>query len=234
MDHKANTSLLEGISQYRVDFVIPRLGIDLPLGIDPFLLYKSRNQDLASLHSIILKAFNYGIELVRNNQVAEARRLFDFPEVAEIGLGYTKKSKHGAGIGRFLSELIIETLRDSPSLLHRGVRHIEEMQLFSVGIGPDRVSDIAANLLKGYLIDYTQRQCRLWDVPISSGVPILHIFNPEDFSWHDGYFDLPVSPVDNLPFLFVPRRIVRTLPWINYNDFFRMEFATYLRSKRVR
>lgn len=234
MDHKPNTPLLEGISQYRVDFVIPRLGIDLPLGIDPFLLYKSRDQELAALHSTILKAFNYGIELVRNNHIAEARRLFDFPEVAEIGLGYTKKSKHGAGVGRFLSELIIETLRDSPLLLQRGVRHIEEMQLLSVGIGPDRVSDIAANLLKGYLIDYTQRQCQLWDVPINSGVPITHIFDPEDFSWHDGYFDLPVSPVDNLPFLFVPRRIVRTLPWINYDDFFRMEFTTYLRSKRVR
>jgi|GEM_PF-3254122 len=37
---------------------------------------------------------------------------------------------------------------NSPSLLKRGVRHVEEMQLFSVGIGPDRVSDIIANLPK--------------------------------------------------------------------------------------
>src|SRR5262245_16178162 len=132
MDPNRKTSLLEGISQYRVDFVIPRLGIDLPLGVDPFLLYKSRDRELASLHATILKSFNHGISLVRTNQIEEARQLFNFPEVPEIGLGYTKKSKHGAGVGRFLSEIIIETLRDTPALLERGVRHIEEMQLFSV------------------------------------------------------------------------------------------------------
>ena len=40
---KPNTPLLRGISQYEVDFVIPRVGVDLPLGIDPFLLFKSRD-----------------------------------------------------------------------------------------------------------------------------------------------------------------------------------------------
>jgi hypothetical protein len=40
----------------------------------------------------------------------------------------------------------------------RGVRHVEEMQLLASHIGPDRVSDIAANVLKQFLIEYTQRQ----------------------------------------------------------------------------
>jgi hypothetical protein len=43
-----------------------------------------------------------------------------------------------------------------------------------------------------------------------------------------------VSPYDKSPILLVPRRIVRTLPWINYDDFFKMEFAAYLRAKRIR
>ena len=30
----------------------------------------------------------------------------------------------------------------------------------------------------------------------------------------------------------VPRRIVRNLPWINYNDYFRTEFSAYLRANR--
>lgn len=34
--------------------------------------------------------------------------------------------------------------------------------------------------------------------------------------------------------VFVPRRIVRTLPWINYDDYFRQEFSAYLRAKRVK
>jgi hypothetical protein len=156
-----NTPLLQGVSQFEVDFVIPRVGIDLALGIDPFLLFKSRDPILRTLHSTILTAFNHGLDLIRKSQIDKARRLFDFPEVSEIGLGYTKKGKHGSGVGEYLSALITETLAHSPSLLERGVRHIEEMQLVSVGIGPDRISDIAANLLKQFLIEYTQKQCEM-------------------------------------------------------------------------
>ncbi len=32
--------LLPDVSQYEVDFVIPRIGIDVPVGIDPFLYSK--------------------------------------------------------------------------------------------------------------------------------------------------------------------------------------------------
>lgn len=229
-----NTPLLLGISQFEVDFVIPRVGMDLPIGIDPFLLFKSRNSVLSALHSSILRVFNKGIEFVRAGKTNEAEQLFDFPEVAEIGLGYTKKGKRGAGVGTFLCQLIIETLADSPALQERGVKHIEEMQLVSVGIGPDRISDIAANFLKQYLVEYTQNQCRLWGIPLVSGVPLSHIFDFNTLTWYDGYFDLPISPFDNSPILLVPRRIVRALPWINYEDFFRMEFSTYLRAKRVK
>lgn len=145
LDPSPNTLLLSGISQFEVDFVIPRVGIDLPIGIDPFLLFKSRDTILANLHTSILKVFNKGIEFVRDKKISEAKQLFDFPEVAEIGLGYSKKSKQGSGVGNFLSQLIIETLIDSPALQERGIKHIEEMQLVSVGIGADRISDIAAN-----------------------------------------------------------------------------------------
>jgi hypothetical protein len=37
--------LIRGVSQYDVDFVIPRIGVDVPVGIDPFLLYKSRDAE---------------------------------------------------------------------------------------------------------------------------------------------------------------------------------------------
>ena len=233
-DLTPNTPLIQEVSQFEVDFVIPRLGKDLPLGIDPFLLFKSRDLGFKGLHSKLLDSFNLGVEAVRNQNFEKARNLFQFPEVSEIGLGYTQKGKQGAGVGNYLGELIIETLVESPLLLERDVRHIEEMQLVSVGIGPDRISDIAANIFKEHLISYTQEQCQMWNIPLKSGVPISHIFSSTTQEWYDGYFDLPVSAYDSLPILLVPRRIVRTLPWINYDDFFKMEFASYLKAKRVK
>jgi hypothetical protein len=233
MTPSPGSPLLPDISQHEVDFVIPRAAIDLPIGIDPFLLFKSRDKSLEALHTAILGAFNHGVALVRDGQIQDARALFDFPEVYEIGFGYTRKGRHGSGVGPYLGDLIVETLVDSPVLIERGIRHIEEMQLVSLGIGPDRLSDIAANLLKRYLVDYTQRQCDLWEIDRVSA-PVEHVFDLETNTWSDVYEDLPTSPVDGSPMLFVPRRIVRTLPWINYQDFFRSEFSAYLRAKRVR
>jgi hypothetical protein len=224
--------LLRGVSQYDVDFVIPRVGIDVPVGIDPFLLYKSRDPEYRRLHALLLEAFNAGIAAVKNGMLHEAGRILDFPEVSAIGLGYTQGSKRGSGVGTHLSGLIVETVVGSPSLQERGIRHVEEMQLVSAGIGPDRVSDISANVLKSYLIEYTQRQCGIWGLPMMKGVPVQHIYDSSSQQWRDSYEDLPVSPLDGSAILLVPRRVVRVLPWINYDDFIRTEFSAYLSAKR--
>jgi len=226
--------LLKGISQYEVDFVIPRLGIDVPVGIDPFLLFKSRDPKFRELHQSIIGALAIGISYLKSGNTAAARQLFHFPEAPEIGLGYTKGSKRGSGMGEFLSSLILETLNGSSAILERGIKHVEELQLISVGIGPDRISDIAAGLIKQFLIEYTQKQASIWKIPLKSDVPVQHIFNDKEFCWQDGYFDLPISPVDGSAILLVPRRIVRTLPWINYDDFVKLEFAPYLRAQAVK
>jgi hypothetical protein len=224
--------LLPGISQYDVDFVIPRVGVDVPVGIDPFLLYKSRDPEYRQLHEQLLLAFNAGIAAIERGDETEALRILDFPEVSAIGLGYTQRSKRGSGVGTHLSHLILETLAGSPELRRRGVHHVEEMQLVSAGIGPDRVSDIAANVLKEFLIAYTQRQCEIWGLPLKRGAPVHHIYDPSSEKWKDSYEDLPVSPVDGSAILLVPRRIVRVLPWINYDDFLRTEFRAYLSAKQ--
>ena len=229
---KPYSPLLTNVKQFEVDFVIPRSGVDLPLGIDPFQLYKSRDPRYQQLHVSLLQIFAIGIDCVKKNDMATAEMLLDFPEVSEIGLGYTRTGKRGAGVGELLRNLIIQTLIESPALLDRGIRHIEEMQLVSLGIGPDRISDITANVLKFDLIQYTQAQCALWNIDLEKGVPVNHVFDPSKMEWYDDYFDLPVSPIDHTPILFVPRRIVRSLPWINYDDFFKMEFTAYLRAKR--
>lgn len=225
--------LLQGVSQYDVDFVIPRVGVDVPVGIDPFLLYKSRDQELRRLHDVMIDAFSAGIDAVKRGIIAEARRILEFPEVSAIGFGYTQGGKRGSGVGSYMSGLIVDTVANSPGLQERGVRHVEEMQLLSAGIGPDRVSDIAANLLKRFLIEYTQRQCEMWQMPMRRNVPISHVYDSTARDWTDEYADLPVSVTDGSPILLVPRRFVRVLPWINYDDFVRTEFNAYLAARRA-
>lgn len=217
-----------GITQSEVDFVIPDLSADLPLCIDPFLLYKSKDPAMRALHSDLLSIFNQGIGFFREGKQSDLDRLIDFPEVNSIGFGYTQGAIRGSGLGAHLNRVLCDTLAASEPLQERGLRHVEELQLVAIGVGADRVSDIAANALKSYLIDYTQKQCTLWNIPITGSMPVAHYFDFSTWEWADGYFDLPQNPVTGSPMILVPRRIVRLLPWINYEDYLRSDFMVFL------
>ena len=94
------------------------------------------------------------------------------------------------------------------------------------------MSDIAVNLTKQFLIEYTLRQAELWKLPVKNGVPIAHVYDHEAGDWVDTYADLPVEELNDQPILLVPRRLVRRLPWSNYDDFLRTEFRAYLSARR--
>lgn len=221
-------------TQGEVDFVIPRLDEDLPLCIDPFLLYKSRDETLRILHVRLIQLFSIGIELFRENKEQELAQLIDFPEVNEIAFGYSEGAVRGSGLGAQLNKLLADTLSASEALQARGLRHIEELQLVSMGVAADRVSDIAGNVLKSFLVEYTQKQAQLWRIPLESSVPVSHYFDFDEFCWRDGYFDLPRNPITGLPILLVPRRIVRLLPWINLEDYAGSDYRLFLRGKSSR
>lgn len=229
---KRFTPLIKNISQFEVDFVIPLVGADIQLGIDPFLLFKSRDKNLSALHNEIISFFDHSVDLIKRNKISRARELLRFPEVREIGLGYTERGKAGSGVGEILGDSIIDALCQSPDFLERGIKHVEEVQLISVGIGRDRISDITGNLIKQYLIEYTQQQSQLWNIEMKTDVPVENIFDSESMEWVDGYYDLPISEFDQTAMIFVPRRIVRVLPWINYAEFSNIEFSAFLRAKK--
>jgi len=217
-------------TQGEVDFVIPQLDEDLPLCIDPFLLYKSRDDTLRGLHKQLLSLFNSSIALFREGKQAELSELIDFPEVNEVGFGYSRGYVRGSGLGQHLNRLLADTLAASLPLQVRGLRHVEELQLVSIGVAADRVSDIAANVLKLSLVEYTQKQAELWNIPLESSVAVSHYFDFNDFRWRDRYFDLPRNPISGLAILLVPRRIVRLLPWINFEDYATTDYRLFLRS----
>jgi hypothetical protein len=219
------------LNQREVDFVIPRLDADLPLCIDPFLLYKSRRSELIAAHETLVGLFNEAFAAFRAGDSERAARLIYFPEVQEIRFGYARNSVAGRGMGTMLSRLVIETLQGSPALVERGLRHVEELQLFSTGIAEDRISDLAANAIKQFLVSYTQNQCNMWGIPTVDSVPLEHIWSAERHDWIDDYVSLPIDPETRLPVLLVPRWIVRRLPWINYEDFFRTDLTAFLRSR---
>lgn len=154
-------------TQEEVDFAIPFLDEDIPLSLDPFLLWKSPSLQDNALHTSIVNSFNHIGYLTLKGQEAEAvSTLIRASECNEVGLG-SSKTRHGIRIGSTTAHSIISLFKNVPQIKAGGFTHFEEIQLLVDNISKDRVSDIACNFIKSFLIDYTIEQSEKYGIPIS-------------------------------------------------------------------
>lgn len=132
---------------------------DLPLFIDPFLLFASKKAEYIELHEQIVNHLINLKSFATDNPHANLK-LFQFPEVKQNWLGWCKWGNNGKGLGpKFARDLIAafsgfysnfgnETVSSSS--------HIEKLTLVGAGIGRDFISDFSTNLIFEYLLEYTQ------------------------------------------------------------------------------
>lgn len=205
-----------GISaaQADIDFAIPLLDEDVPLYVDPFLLWRSPSQQDNSLHTALINSFNRQNWLLQKGREKEAvQNLIIASECDEVGLGVSSNRK-GKRIGEGTASEILELFRRIPEYRQFGFSHFEEIQLFVDGISRDRVSDIACSFLKSFLIDYTIDQCLKLGIPIEKvRLATLYDYREHQFD-RDVEVELPINPETKTPLLLVPKRWLRFVPWI--------------------
>lgn len=204
-------------TQEEVDFAIPFLDEDIPLYLDPFLLWKSPSQMDRGLHATITGAFNYLGELYLKDEEKAILMLIELSECNEVGLGDSKK-RQGKKIGRKLAESILSTFKDIPQVNKNGLAHFEELQLLVENFSKDRVSDISCNFVKSFLIDYTIQESKKHNIPTES-VSITY-FETSKYEFVSEEVNIPVNPDTKNPILLIPKRWLRFSPWINFEDFF--------------
>lgn len=204
--------------QKEVDFAIPFLDEDIPLYVDPFLLWKINSQQDNALHNSIVNSFNQLGNLYLSGDEKKAREiLIELSECNEVGLGNSKTRK-GKKISEKTSNEILSLFKIIPQINQQGFQHFEEIQLLIDNVSKDRISDISCGLMKSFLVDYTIDQCNKLKIPIEKcNIPIYNYKN-KSVVMEDTY--LPVNPITKDPILFTPKRWLRYVPWITYEDYF--------------
>ena len=211
-------------TQQEVDFAIPLLDEDIPLYVDPFLLWKSPSQQDQSLHTSIVSSFNHFGHLAKlGKQQEAANMLIQISECSEVGLG-TAHNKAGRPIGTKTANDILSLFTLIPQIKLGGLEHIEEIQMFVDQISKDRISDLICNLIKSFLIDFTIDQCSKLGIP-TEDVTLSSVFDYPSKKMKSETVRLPVNPQNKKPAIFVPKRWLRFSPWINYDDFFKNAFV---------
>lgn len=207
------------LTQEEVDFAIPFIDEDIPLYVDPFLLWKSPSMQDNSLHLAITNSFNHLGYLVANGKEQEAIEIIiRASECNEVGLG-NSKTKSGKRIGGKLASTIVNQFIAIPQLQKNGFIHFEEVQLLVDNFSKDRVSDIASNFIQSFLVDFTIEQSEKYGIPIEK-VKLTNLYNTKTNTFGEEDTHLPVNPNTKSPILFIPKRWLKYIPWINTDDYF--------------
>lgn len=198
---------------------------DLPLFIDPFLLFNSTKAEYQKLHADILGYMVFLKDAVAAKKISPSleKAWMLFPEVKQNWLGFSLNGNGGSGLGRDFAVALKANLEDlfadfGGERISRS-SHIEKVCLIHAGVGRDMISDFTTNLIKGWLCEYTQRfavkniaqkyRRRVW-------VPRAR-FNYELEFWQREEFDLPYIGGDFV--LLTPKDILtKDENWINRPD----------------
>lgn len=201
---------------------------DLPLFIDPFLLFNSQNPEYRHLHDEMIRY----VRFLRDK--AAAGSLNDwvvgpwctFPEVKQTWLGFSKRGNRGSGLGREFARSLSQNLNTvfsnfGQETITRG-SHLEKLTLIRGGVGRDNISDFVTTLIKPYLLRYTQTfaQANLRsDQRAIRSVPRVS-FDYDTESWQSERFELPIRSNDYV--ILTPRDILtKDETWINRPELVR-------------
>lgn len=200
---------------------------DLPVFVDPFLLFNSEDSVYRQLHDDIIKYVSFLRDKTMMGQIDDGllRAWFTFGEVRQNWLGFSQMGNCGAGLGmdfaRALRGSLYSLFADfGNEKIARG-SHLEKLCLIAPGVGRDNISDFTTNLIKGYLLGYTQAFARSHLRPEFRRVfPVSKVrFNYQTETWKSGRFELPAYNGDFV--LLTPRdMLTRDDIWISRNGLY--------------
>lgn len=177
-----------GKTQYELDFIDIDPDYDTPLFIDPYLL--SKRNDLWSIDAsrTVRSFFQHLIALLHSQDIGHARRIFSYlGEPNETCLGLSRGSPQGRGVGMVDMGNIFDSLLRSRAVQEGIVEDIEDCRIFVDGVDKDKISDMTTNIIRGHLIEYTQKQCDLWGIPMVDNVPSGFVWRRADREWENFY-----------------------------------------------
>lgn len=198
---------------------------DLPLFIDPFLLFGSKKEEYQELHNSILNYLTFLKKKAEDGNIdkAQVKSWYLFPEVKQNWFGYSKVGNGGSGLGEKFGTAMSSSMHivfdDLGKEQITQTSHLEKAGLFEIGVGKDNISDFTTNLTKEFLLSYTEKFAKKF-VPKE----LLEVFKVDkvyfDYErerWMPKEYTLPSAFNDFV--ILTPRDILtKDDNWINGND----------------
>ncbi len=178
--------------QYKLPFVDFLLDGDVPLYLDSYAITKDGSEMSARCHKAIVSYFQAMVDAAKQKDEQRIQDLIRgrLSEPKEIHLGVAQTARAGIGLGRVQEGQIIQAITQSSALTSGVIQDIQELELHIDGLGPDKVSDLIANIIKGHLAEFTQDVCRDYQVETRPCV-VDFFWDSNALEWTSGRYNLP-------------------------------------------
>ncbi|WP_163401502.1 hypothetical protein [Flavobacterium fluviatile] len=143
------------------------LSSDLPMFIDPFLLFASEKDEYKKLHREVVNHLLILKEYATENGGKNVDiNLFRFPEIKQNWLGLSEYGNGGKGLGKRFANGAITAFNGFYNTFGQeeitAETHIEKITLLNSGVGKDFISDFTTNLIFEYLLEFTENFAKVY------------------------------------------------------------------------
>lgn len=218
-----------GKSQPELDFVDIPLETDIRLFVDPFALNIQKDDWFIEANNLVIDYFQTLVDSIRQKNESKTEFLLNhFHEPNETHLGFSHEKSKGRGFGKTQASYLRRQLVASRAVFTGQLNDLSDCELVIPGISNDKISDMTINIIRGKLIEYTQLQTELFEIPVEE-VQSGPFWNQEENNWNNTYVNLPVYK--NTKILLVPKRAVRYQMAINHQEYYRDFVLRYLKAE---
>ena len=218
--------------QKDLEFVDIYVNADRKFFLDPARLLNYDDAMSIQMSNKIVKYFEKLLQFVmKQDEFNSLRLLSGLREPKEIHLGYATKGYTGNAVGGVKGEKIYRKLSESNAVKTGLLKDLEESALLVEGINRDIISDMTVMITKEYLIEFTQAQCKKYQVPMSK-VKAGKIWDEKQEYWVEIETELPIY--DSKPMILVPKKIVTDKLMLDSQDFYRNEILSFVQEELMR
>lgn len=198
---------------------------DMPLFIDPFLLFSSKKPEYQALHKQILDYLLF-LKIKADSGITDENLIFSwytFPERKQNWFGYSQLGNSGKGLGRKFAlnmhAAMPTAYKDLGNETITTSSHLEKVSLFNPGVGRDNISDFTTNIILDYLLTYTEIFAKQHLSSDQCGVFTIKkaVFDYQLETWIPRTYFLPRFQKDYV--ILTPKDILtRDETWINHQE----------------
>ncbi len=198
---------------------------DLPLFIDPFLLFHSEKREYQELHNQIVEYLVFLRDRALSGPVSDGllETWYCFPEVKQNWLGFSLVGNGGSGLGIKFARLLHANLgalfSDFGDEKITEGSHLEKVCLIANGVGRDNISDFVTNLIQHFLCQYTEKFALQYLSPNQTRKVTIKraTFDFKTENWKRNTYTLPWYQDDFI--ILTPKdMLTRDENWINRGD----------------